>query len=64
MWTLASWVCLEAEGVENVSWPCLSPLRGGGLLTMALTGKFVDMVHYFVLLRINLFDLGVDTDGW
>ena len=30
---------------------------------MALTGKFVNIAHYFVLLQINPFDLGVDREG-
>ena len=31
---------------------------------MALTGQFVYMAHYFILLQLNLFDLGVDREGW
>ena len=38
--------CLSAEGVKNVSWPWLSPLRGWGSLTMSLTGKFVYVYIY------------------
>ena len=30
---------MSAEGAKNVSWPCQSPLRGWGSLTMAFTGK-------------------------
>ena len=43
-----SWlrVCLSAEGVKNVSWPWLSPLRGWGSLTMTFTGKFVYIYNY------------------
>ena len=48
-----SWlrVCLSAEGAKNVSWPWLSPLRGWGSLTMALTGKFV---YIYIYTRLNL----------
>ena len=38
---LKLWVCLSAEGAENVSWPWISPLRGWGSLTMTFTGIFV-----------------------
>ena len=34
------------------------------LLTMAFTGKFVYIAHIFVLLRLNLFNLSVDREGW
>ena len=32
-----------AEGAKNVSWPWLSPFRGWVSLTMAFTGKFVNI---------------------
>ena len=31
---------------------------------MALTGKFVYMVHHSILLRLNPFDLSVNREGW
>ena len=31
---------------------------------MALTGKFVYMVHHSILPRLNPFDLSVDREGW
>ena len=31
---------------------------------MAFTGKFAYMAHYFILPRLNPFNLGVDKDGW
>ena len=31
---------------------------------MALNGKLVYMAYHFVLLRLNLFDLQVDREGW
>ena len=57
-------VSLSAEGAKNVSWSWLSPLRGWGSLTMLLTGKVVYMAHHFILLSLNLFELGVDREGW
>ena len=49
--TLVSWlrICLSAEGTKNVFWPWLSPLRGLGSLTMALTGKFVCIYIYIYI---------------
>ena len=49
--TLVSWlrICLSAEGAKNVFWPWLSPLRGWGSLTMALTGKFVCIYIYIYI---------------
>ena len=58
------WVCLSGEGAKNASWPWLSPFRGWGSLTIAFTGKFVYMSHHFILLRLNLFNLRVDREGW
>ena len=52
------------EGAKNVSWHWLSTLRGWGSLTMAFTGKLVYMAHKFILLRLNPFDLWVDSEGW
>ena len=48
-----SWlrVSLSAEGAKNVSWPWLSPLRGWGSLTMALTGKFVYIYIYIYQIK-------------
>ena len=57
-------VCLSEEGAKNVSWPLLSPLRGWGSLTMAFTGKFVDVAHHFIMLRLNPFGLRVEREGW
>ena len=57
-------VRLSAEGGKNVSWPRLSPLRGWGSLTTTSTGKFVSMAHHFILLRLNLFGLRVDSEEW
>ena len=31
---------------------------------MALNGKLVYMAYHFILLRLNLFELLVDRDGW
>ena len=31
---------------------------------MAYIVKFVYMAHYFILLRLNPFDLRVDWEGW
>ena len=31
---------------------------------MTSSGKFVYMVHYFILLRLTLSGLGVDREGW
>ena len=61
-----SWlrVCLSAKGAKNVSWFWLSQLRGWVSLIVAFTGKFVYMAHHFMLLRLNPFDLKVDTEGW
>ena len=61
-----SWlqVCLSAEGVKNVSWPWLYPLRGWGSRTVVFTGKFVYMAYHFILLQLNPFDLRVDREGW
>ena len=36
----------------------------GSRLTMAFTGKFVYMAHYFIVLRLNPFVLRVDRKGW
>ena len=47
---------MPADSAKNVFWPWLSPLRGWGSLTMAFTGKFVYMVHHFILLWLNAFD--------
>ena len=49
--TLVSWlwVCLSAEGAKNVSLPCLSPLWGWGILTMAFTHKFVYIYIYIYI---------------
>ena len=33
-------------------------------MSMTSTGKFVYMVHYFILLRLTLSGLGVDREGW
>ena len=33
-------------------------------MTMAFTGKFVYMAHYFILLWLNPFGLRVDRRGW
>ena len=57
-------VGLSEEGVKNVSWPWISPLWGSGSLTNTSTGKFLCMVHHFILLRLNLFGLRLDSDGW
>ena len=57
-------VCLSADAAKNISWPWLSPLRGWGSLTMAFTVKFVYMDHHVILLRLNLCDLRVNSDGW
>ena len=58
-----SWlrVWLSEEGAKNVPWPWLSLLWGWGGLTMTVTGKFVYMAHHFILLRLNLFCLKVDS---
>ena len=47
----------------NVSWPRLSLLQGWGSLTIAFTGKFVYMVHHFILLWLNKFGLRIDREG-
>ena len=57
-------VCLPAENAKNVSWPWLSPLQGWGSRTMSLTGKFVYLAHYFILLWLNPFDHRVNREGW
>ena len=31
---------------------------------MGLTGKFLYMANHFILLWLNHFDLGVDSNGW
>ena len=31
---------------------------------MALNGKLAYMAYHFILLRLNLFDLQVDREGW
>ena len=38
------------------------PLQGWDSMTMAFTGKFVYMAHYFILLRLNPFGLSVDRE--
>ena len=48
--------------LKNVSCPSLSPLRGWGSLTMECTGRFVYMVHHFILLQLHPFDLSVDRE--
>ena len=53
---------MSAESAKNISWSWLSPLRGLGSLTMAMTGIFVYMDHLFILLRLNPFDLEVDRE--
>ena len=60
------WACLSTEDAENVSWPLLYPLQGWSILTMAFTIKcvFVYMVHHFILLGLNPFDLRVVREGW
>ena len=58
------WVFLSEEGAKNVSWSWLSLLQRWGSLTMTFTGIFVYMSHYFILLRLNLFGLRVDREGW
>ena len=55
-------ICLSAEGAKNVYWPWLSPLRGWGSLTVTSSGKFVYMAHHFILLRLNLFGVCVDSE--
>ena len=32
--------------------------------TMTFTGTFVYMVHHFILLQLNPFELRVDREGW
>ena len=59
-----SWVCLSAEGANNVFLPWLSLLLGLGSLTMASTGKFVYMAYHFILLWFNLFGLMDDRERW
>ena len=56
-------VCLSAEDGKNVSWRWLSPHREWGNLNMTSTVKFVYMAHHFILLRLNIFGLRVDSDG-
>ena len=48
----------------NKEYICIYILRGWGSLTMTSTGKFVYMAHNFILLRLNLFGLRVDREGW
>ena len=31
---------------------------------MTSTGKFLRLAHHFILLRLNLFGIGVDREGW
>ena len=47
-----------------ISWPWLSLLRGWGSLTVAFTSKFVYIVHHFILLQLNPFDLRIDRERW
>ena len=56
-------VCLSVEGAENVSWLWISLLGRWGSPTVAFTGKFVYMAHYFVLLWLNPFDFRIDRKG-
>ena len=53
-------VCLSREGAKNVSWPCISLLRGWGSLTITLIGKCVRRTHHFILLRLNNFGVRAD----
>ena len=47
-------VCLSAGDAKNVSWSCLSPLRGQDSLTMAFTGKFVCIYIYIYISDIRI----------
>ena len=58
------WVFFTAEGAKNVCSPWLSLLRGWGSLTVTSSGKFVYMAHPFIILRLNLFGLWVDREGF
>ena len=53
-------VHLSREGAKNVSWPCISSLRGWGSLAIRLTGKCVHRTHHFILLRLSNFGVRVD----
>ena len=55
-------VCLSAAGSKDVSWPQLSLLQGWGSLSIAFTGKFMYKAHYFILLRLDPFELSVDRE--
>ena len=33
-------------------------------MTMTFTGKFGYTAHHFILVRLDLFDLSVDREGW
>ena len=57
-------VYLSAGGAKNVSWPWLSPLQGWDGLAMTFSGKFVYMIHHFILLCLNPFGLRFHREGW
>ena len=40
------WVCLSPKRAKNVSWPWITPLQGWGSLSLAFTGKFVQIAHH------------------
>ena len=56
-------VLLPPHNVKIVSWPWLFYLREWGYSTLAFAGKFLNMAHHFILLRLNVFVLRVDRQG-